>query len=241
MVFGLALAGSLIGGRWQFRWSWTDAAVIALVALVAASAGHSADRRPAINLAWEWVGLAVVYVLLRNLPRGRQESQTLVSVLLATAFAVAVYGLYQNRFELPLIQQEFKRSPLPMLRQLDIEPGTHAAKMFANRLLGSTEVWSTFALANSLAGYIVGPLVVVVGIGMQNLVRRDTPGSRRSTVAVAAMIGLVLLVCLLLTKSRSAWVGAIVAIGLLAWKLRRELPPRMLALAGLAGAGSSRF
>jgi O-antigen ligase len=237
LVFGLALAGSLIGGRWQFRWSWTDAAVIALAALVAASAGHAADRRPAINLAWEWVGLAAVYLLLRNLPRGRRESQALVNVLLATAIAVAVYGLYQNRFELPLIQREFQRNPVLMLRQLNIEPGTRAAKMFENRLVGSTEVWSTFALPNSLAGYIVGPLVVVVGIGLQNLVRRNTPGSRRSIVAIAVTIGLILLVCLLLTKSRSSWIGAIVGIGLLTWNLRRELPPRVLALAGLASAG----
>src|ERR1700722_19862254 len=53
VVFGLALAAALIGGRFRFRWSWTDAMVIGLVTLVARSAWPAVDRRPAINLAWE--------------------------------------------------------------------------------------------------------------------------------------------------------------------------------------------
>ena len=57
VAFGLASpAASLVGGRFRFRWSWTDAAVCALMGLVAISAFHAFDRRPAINLAWEWVG-----------------------------------------------------------------------------------------------------------------------------------------------------------------------------------------
>ena len=45
------------------------------------SATHSLDRRPAINLAWEWVALGFVYLLLRNLPRTRNESSALAAAL----------------------------------------------------------------------------------------------------------------------------------------------------------------
>ena len=90
--------------------------------------------------------------------------------------------------------------------------------MFRNRLMASNEPWSTFALANSLAGFIVGPLVVVVGAGLQNLVRRDGRGSRDGcALSWRAPVILVLLICLLLTKSRSACVGAAVG-GRLCWR-----------------------
>src|SRR5207247_8998590 len=93
---GLAIAAGFVGGRFRFRWSWTDAAVVALMVLVATSATHALDRRPAINLAWEWIALGLVYLLLRNLPRTRYESSALAGALVATAFAVSAYGLYQG-------------------------------------------------------------------------------------------------------------------------------------------------
>ena len=121
--------------------------------LVAASASHALDRRPAINLAWEWVALGLIYLLLRNLPRTRDESSALAGIIVATAFAVSVYGLYQLTVELPLIRAEYLRNPQAILQRLNIAPGGRGEELFRNRLLGSTEIWSTFALANSLAGY----------------------------------------------------------------------------------------
>ncbi len=109
-VCGVGLAGSLIGGRFRFRWSWTDAFVMALMGLVAVSAAHALDRRPAINLAWEWVAFAMAYMLLRCLPRNRAESTALAGILVATAVAVAAYGLYQVQVELPLLRRVFSQS-----------------------------------------------------------------------------------------------------------------------------------
>ena len=178
MTAGIALAVPLLGGRFRFRFSATDAFVVVTITLVACSATHSLDRRPAINLAWEWVALGFVYLLLRNLPRTRHESSILAAALVATAVAVSAYGLYQNKVELPLIQAEFKRNPNQMLEKLNITPGTRGELMLRDRLLGSSEPWSTFALANSLAGYIAGPLVIILAVGLYNLVRPDAPGSR---------------------------------------------------------------
>ena len=80
--------------------------------------------------------------------------------------------------ELPLIRAEYLRNPQAILQQLGIEPGGRGEELFRNRLLGSTEILSTFALANSLAGFIVGPLVLALAVAFQSLVRRDEPGSR---------------------------------------------------------------
>ena len=55
--------------------------------------------------------------------------------------------------------------------------------MLKNRLMGSNEPWSTFALANSLAGFIVGPLVLVLAVVVLQ------PGPARSTRIAMAVLG----------------------------------------------------
>src|SRR4051794_33939468 len=88
VVAGLALASSLIGGVFRFRWSWADAAVIAMMLLVLDSSNQAHDYRVAINLAWDWVAIGLAYVMVRNLPRTSGESYALVGALMATAVAV---------------------------------------------------------------------------------------------------------------------------------------------------------
>jgi O-antigen ligase len=236
VVAGLAIAAGFVGGRFRFRWSWADIAVIALVVLVAASSTHAWDRRPAINLAWEWVALGVAYLLMRNLPRTRQESSVLAAAMVATAFAVSVYGFYQVGVELPAIRERFARNPAAILKLQGIVPGTPEAARFADRLMGSNEVISTFALANSLAGYLVGPLVVALAVWLHNVEVRGKDGRRRwRALLLAAPVILALLVCLLLTKSRSAYIGLFVGVGILAWHSRKRVPPRLLIVAGGIG------
>jgi O-antigen ligase len=235
IVFGLALAGSFLSGRFRFRWSWTDALVVVLMFLVAVSATHAVDRRPALNLAWEWATMGFAYVLLRNLPRTRNESSVLAGTMVATAFAVSCYGLYQVKVELPILQANFVRNPGHALQAVGIAPGGRAVEMFKNRVLGSIEPFSTFGLPNSFAGFIVGPLVLAVAVGFQNMVRRDAPGSRWTAMGMAAPVILVILLCLIWTKSRSAWIGLVVAMIVLAWLARRQVPRRLFWTAGGAG------
>jgi O-Antigen ligase len=235
IVFGLALAGSFLSGRFRFRWSWTDALVVALTFLVAVSATHAVDRRPALNLAWEWAAMGFAYVLLRNLPRTRSESTVLAGALVATAFAVSCYGLYQVKVELPILQARFRANPNQVMQEMGIAPGPRSMESLKNRLVGSNEPWSTFALPNSLAGFIVGPLVLALAVGFQNLVRRGADGSRWTAIGMATPVILVILLCLIWTKSRSASIGLFVGLIVWAWQSRRLVPPRLLWATGAAG------
>jgi hypothetical protein len=234
---GLGFASSFVGGRFRWRWSWADLALAVLVVLVAYSANHALDRRPAINLAWEWVGLGVMYFLVRNLPRTAQESSALTGAMLATAVAVSVYGLYQAKVELPELQRQFQRNPREVLQTLGFtgQPGSREEMVFRDRLLNSNEVFSTFALANSLAGFIVGPLVIALAVAFQNLVLGDLPGSRWRVLGMAAPPLVAMLVCLILTKSISSWVGLCVAISILGWEARKRVPARVVVWTGMAG------
>ena len=240
-VFGLlgtaavAVASLLFSGTTRLRWSWADAAVLALMLLVGMSATHAAERRPAIILAWEWGGLGLLYVLARNLPRTRAESATLAGVVVATAVAVAAYGLYQVPVEFPKLRKLYLLRPDYVLRMLGITPGSPSEENLRQRLLYSNEPYSTFGLANSLAGFLVGPLALMFAVALDNL-KREGKGSRLFAFAMAAVPTLVVLSCLMMTKSRSAWVGLLAALLVLAWRSRRAVPARALAtsVAGLA-------
>src|SRR6185312_5386766 len=107
LVTGLALASALVGGTLRVRWSWCDAAVVALMLLVGMSTAQAVNRRAAINLAWEQAAVGFAYLLIRNLPRTREESSALAGVIVATAVAVAAYGLYQVGVELPRDQARY--------------------------------------------------------------------------------------------------------------------------------------
>ena len=229
---GLAVASMLFNGRFRVRWSWADGAVLALMLLVALSASHAADRRPAITMAWEWCGLALLYFLVRNLPRTRAESATLAGAVVATAVAVAAYGLYQVPVEFPNLRALFERNPDQVLIAMGVTPGTPSAESARNRLMESNEPFSTFALANSLAGFLVGPLALAFAVALENL-KREGKGSRLVALTLATVPGLILLACLMLTKSRSAQIGLFAAVVVLAWRARRALPARVLALSGV--------
>jgi O-antigen ligase len=239
LTVGLALLGALAGGSLRFRWSWTDAAVIGLMILVALSVSRGLDRRPAMNLAWEWGAVGLGYLLIRNLPRTHDESSALALVLVVTAVAVAVYGLYQVAVELPALQRDYQRNPVKVLSQIGVEPGSPGQMLYEKRLMESTEPWSTFALTNSLAGFLVGPLVVLLAVGWQNLRLRESEGKGKGTrlgaLGLAAGPALILLICLTLTKSRSAYVGLAVALAVLAWQSRRLVRTRTLVLVTLGG------
>lgn len=238
-VMGLALTAALVGGTLRMRFSWADAGLITMIMLIALSVGHAIDRRPAINAGWELGGVCLLYLLVRNLPRTRGESSALAAMLAATAFAVAAYGIYQVEVELPPIQKKFVANPIyraEVLRMMNIEPGSTHEKLFVNRFLHSTEPFATFALANSLAGFLVGPLVVLLCVGWSNLTRRDgVIGARWGGLALWAFPTLAILFCLILDKSRSAMIGLAVALLVIAWRERTRVAKRTLLLGALGG------
>jgi hypothetical protein len=225
-VAGLAIISALISGTARFRFGWVDAAVLGLFALVGASAGHAADRRPALNLAWEWGGLAVAYMLARTLPRTRRETNALAAILVATATAIAAYGLYQIAVELPTARDRYRANPEQVLREIGVEPTGAGRRMYEDRLLGSNEPFATFGLANSLAGYLVGPTVLLAAACLDRFRKRQVIGV--TPYVLAAVPGLVLLSCLLATKSRSAYLGLGMALALLAARSFGSISGRML-------------
>ncbi|HAM44027.1 MAG TPA: hypothetical protein DCM67_03250, partial [Propionibacteriaceae bacterium] len=86
------LLGILGKPRFRLRFGWVDLAVLLLVAwhtIAALWAASHLSPRPAVNMLWEWVGLAVSFFLARQLLAGRSEARAAVAVMGSLAVALA--------------------------------------------------------------------------------------------------------------------------------------------------------
>jgi hypothetical protein len=193
------------------RLGWTDAAVLLLIvwhsvaALVAVAQG---SPRPALNMLWEWIGMGLCYFLARQLIVTSRQARAVVAVMIALAVGVAGYGLYQACYEMPCTRAEYATNPDQAMRDADLwfPPDSPERKQFEDRL-ANTEPMATFALTNSLAGFLATWLVVAVGV---------VAGSVRDRKRLAVCL-IPLMVCLLLTQSRSGYAAACVGVALVWW------------------------
>jgi O-antigen ligase len=268
-------------GRATFRWSLLDAFVWLLVL------GHGlsmipvfvegGDRRAAVNVFWEWAGLAATVFLVRQVLDGSGLRRALVA-LAAAMVAMAALGVWQHHVSFPataakysalkaeLAKYETDEGPLLLnreqwvalqreLAELGMPQDAASQRRWEDRLTSSSEPFGTFALANTLAGLLVAAIAVVVGRGVTLQVGRKGADAATAIVGTPSppaplrrergvrLVGLLstlglLLYCLILTKSRTAWVGlaagAIAAGALHLW--RGKLNRRVIAF-GAAGAG----
>lgn len=241
-----------------------DAGVAGLVVVCAASAvvgshnradeielGLTATGSPrlAINMLWEWVALGLAFFLTRQLVRTAREARALVAVMMALAVVLAGYGYYQVFVGLPADRAEYAENPdqvLPRLNQW-IPPNSPERQLFESRLQ-STEPFATFALTNSLAGFLAPWLVVALGIGwslvqnsrggigsVESVARRwSALGIARGLALAACFVAVV--GCFVLTKSRSGYLALLVGAGLVPFASSQggRMFPWKLALAAAA-------
>lgn len=221
--------------RWSFK--PIDVGVLLMVAGhllsgVGVLAGGG-DRRAALNLEWEWLAFLASYVPLRVYlarPTGRRLMQQ--SILVACV-VLSAWGFWQHFVWYPETSEKFRR--LVELQDLK-ESGEMVLRedreeydaligefgpdivgmddtgraMLWNRVASSTEPIGRFALANTLAGLlVVGALgwLHAVWIGWR------TWSAWQRLLGGIALVGVVS--CLVLTKSRTAWLAF--AVGLAAW------------------------
>ena len=216
-----------------------DFGVLLIVAghvLSTASVFHvEGDRRSALNLTFEWIGLLAAWRIFRHLSLDRLQAVQSYQVVTTIVVGLAAMGIWQHQVFYPE-QAEWYRGERSELDRALAEPGgagffrvSEIASRFQskgiplegtdrilweNRLLSSSEPFATFSLANTLAGVLATTLVLLVGQAVQAC---TLPGPRklRSLIIPLLQVSLILY-CLVLTKSRSAWAGAVVGLILVA-------------------------
>ena len=244
LLFGAVLIGIVFNlGRsgWRVKLQRVDLAFLATVmwlVLAALRAVYSGTARPAINMLWVWVGYYVLWQLLRQLNLTDRERRALLAGMAALAVGVAFYGLYQYFVELPHLRTAYQTRRTELLRELgwdDLLEDPVGLAQFENRLF-SREPLATFALTNSLAGFllpwclvllaaVVGNVKLLFDTSIETASGTSPPrthntsqdgslgGPTRGLVWAAlalCILGLAgLLCCLVLTKSRSAYVALV--------------------------------
>jgi O-Antigen ligase len=234
-------------GAFACRLDWIDGGVCLLGLgqfVAAAMQSASANRRTLTNMVWEWVALLVTWFLLRRLARRSMERRSLVWAILSLAVALAGLGLWQHYFGLAETRREVARlrsewadlqktgRPInprearewdlaeqrlrtQFVRQrIPMEEGGTARTLWDQRLNSSSEPFGTFGLANTFAGLLVVALVLALALLAE---LSGTQVSRGRLVGVGTLCGLIAF-CLVLTKSRTAYMGLLVglAVGLAA-------------------------
>lgn len=170
------------------------------------------NGRYLLNVLWQQIALAANYWMLRQWCCSPVQQRALCVVLLGLATSLSMHGIYQYGYTLPRDRAEFREAPEEVLRRAGIHApiGSPQRDLFRNRL-ESKEPFATYALANSLAGFLAPWLVIgtCAFLTYRNANRTDRVGlfGFGATVFLATSV-------VLLTKSRSAFAGC--AAGLLA-------------------------
>ena len=121
------------------------------------------NGRYLLNVLWQQIALAANYWMLRQWCCSPAQQRALCVVLIGLATSLALHGIYQYGYTLPRDRAEFRKDPDEVLRRAGIQApiGSPQRDLFRNRL-ESKEPFATFALANSLAGFLTPWLVVGV-------------------------------------------------------------------------------
>lgn len=248
LVFALVLvAGALAAGvaalKGRLSWMRTGSglalvlyAVVAVVAVVFAPA-----RRDAVVKGFDtWLSVVPMLVLLLMMPsepvRRRRLAGLLLTAVLVVVAVTLVYGVYQFWVLYPELEQTALNNP-EVIRQ---SFGLHDPRqwgLFMARV-ESRELYSTFFLSNTFAGFMV--LTVPVLLGMLFDYRRT--GSLRPAVAVTVLLALSVF-NIAFTGSKGGWVAMMASLVVMLVLWRRDLVKRWwpllvpagLVLGGLAG------
>lgn len=191
-----------------------------------------ANFRTSLFGLWQSVALLGVLQGLVVLVKSSTMHSKLLHWSVALSCGASAYALYQYFVSMPQTRARYALFKEEMLRDVGITVGTPEAMQFENRLF-STEPFGPFALTNSLAGTLA-PIVVLAGIVLVVVFMKDLHGllvhgqesassstlDRKNTTLrfrwMVTWFAILILTSfvLLLTKSRTAWLAAIVGIGL---------------------------
>lgn len=230
LLLALGAAWSLVaimGKGCQLAFGWLDGVLLGMFAWIAISGvvgTQTGAPRPAINALWNWIGLAAVFFLARQLIATETQRNAATIVMIAVATAASGHGLYQVFHELPQTRAEYRADPDGMLRAAgQWSPAGSAQRGAFEARLDSPEPIAMFALTNSLAGLLVAWWIVAAGAAVY-WIRSFTPrtAGKLRWQALLPAVGLAAALssigwCLALTQSRAGYVAAVVGVATLAF------------------------
>ncbi len=195
------------------------------------------DRRAALNLTFEWIGLLIAWRIFRCLFQDQQIAAQGIAVVIAICVGLSCFGIWQHHVFYPEQADWYRGLRTELDRGMAGGESSHFSRVneitqlfqereipmygssriaWENRLLSSSEPFATFSLANTLAGILATGLVLLIGQA-SSTVGEQRRASWLSTMLLVIQICLIAY-CLILTKSRSAWLGTCVGLVILLFR-----------------------
>ena len=214
------------------------------------------DRRAALNLSFQWTAAAAACWLVTTRAVCQVHRQRLTATLVGIGCGLALVGAWQHHYFYPaqaewyqqqtgLLHSASRSDQTPVqqartriqLHQMQL-PGDDASRqLFEQRLLGSSEPFGTFALANTLGGFLAVICILLAG-SITGLLRHH---KARFTVQKLVLLAVLAAIayCLILTKSRTAWLGTTLAIAALFLAGRSRTTLRQYAIRAEMAVGAA--
>ena len=219
------------GGMRPLATDWAVGLFVALHSLSAVLNLWSGQPRATLNGLWLGLAMGLLYGCLRLLATTSATQRAALTAWIALAVGLSAYGFYQVGYSYPQQRARYAEDPDRELQLAGIDAplGTPQRRHFEDRL-ASIEPTGTFVLTNSLAGFLVPAIILLIGIGgaMWSTMPRDW----KRLVAISGLL-LVVAGCLLLTKSRSAYLAMAAGCAVLA--LSRIVPRAWLRWQSVVG------
>jgi len=153
-------------------WVWGAAAFfVAWLAIASVWTIGRGNTRYAINGFWQWTSLIVYAAAVSRLAQRPRFRERCWNLTLCAILGVLIYGFFDYAILQPTLRAQLQQNPDAMFEQQGVTPGSAAAILLRNRV-ESTEMHSVFALANSLAGF----LVVAWSLSLGSILLRWAPG-----------------------------------------------------------------
>ncbi len=256
MTTWLVLGFTLLGSFWgiyqilfptvRFYRQWPafllSLSVGAMLVTVFGNSDHG-DFRATVNSWWQWVAFAVGFLLINQLFHTQRVARGIIAVMVAIAVALSCIGIYDSLVKIPELRSEYfagsERQRVAMLQNAgisDTRVGSPGRYHFESRIQ-SPEPYVTFALTNSLAGFLAPwftlLLLTTLTPGQQLMRKKEIP-------KLLVLIGIVAF-CMVLTKSRSACCAVALSVLIAGAFLKSYRTVAIKAILVLGGIGGVVF
>ena len=212
-----ALLAKFRGGFTPSRWTWgLGLAILVFLLWSTFAAGQENSPRRGWNGFWQVASIASCLCCSALLARNLNTRTALVGLLLIGSLALSLQGLYQVSVVFPETRAAYEADPDGVIASIPgmVAPEGSPQRARLESRLYSSEPYSTFALANSLATLLSAALVLLGGVALDISLHRSWLVTGRAKLALGAtvLISCIVLVCWFLTLSRTAYVGVAVGI-----------------------------
>ena len=219
-----------------FRFVWLADAFLGVFLLGATLSylrvvfGHTGEVRLSTNAYWTFITPVLFYFLLRVYRNFC--TKPLILGLCALTFACAIsesaYSVYSYAVTNPRLREAYLANPDKMLREanLSFAPNSRERLLFEKRLLESSEPTGTYGLANTLAGFLAPVFILglagfvhaIMAIKKHKSVQNQSKLSLSTLLLLAVwLVGLgLIIVVIILTKSRAGFLAAAFGVSLIA-------------------------